>query len=130
MADTRTALDWARAVKPLIDHPRFSQAERITLVCATISTRIFWPRSIKPANRPKPCASSTSWNWCTKHGSWLHLAESGLSGLTRQCLERRIADLQTVAEVAAAWNKQRSAGRGRLAVHHCPHPAQAPLSEN
>jgi hypothetical protein len=44
-----------------------------------------------------------------KHGSWLNIAESELSVLTRQCLARRIAQRDTVATEAQAWSNQRNA---------------------
>ena len=40
-----------------------------------------------------------------KHGSWLNVAESELSAMTRQCLRgRRIADLATLRAEIAAWS--------------------------
>ena len=38
-----------------------------------------------------------------KHGSWLDVAEIELSVLTRQCLDRRIEDLETLNAELAAW---------------------------
>jgi hypothetical protein len=38
-----------------------------------------------------------------QHGSWLNIAEIELSDLTRQCLDRRIADLDTLNTELAAW---------------------------
>jgi hypothetical protein len=45
-----------------------------------------------------------------RHGSWLHVAESELSVLTRQSLARRSAeqDTDTVAAQAATWSTQRN----------------------
>jgi transposase-like protein len=42
-----------------------------------------------------------------EHGSWLNVAESELSVLTCQCLDRRIAERATVAEEAGAWAQDR-----------------------
>ncbi|MFC9839652.1 transposase [Rhodococcus sp. NPDC127530] len=39
-----------------------------------------------------------------KHGSWLNIAEIELSVLTRQCLDRRIDDLETLNAELAAWH--------------------------
>jgi hypothetical protein len=44
-----------------------------------------------------------------KHGSWLNVAESELSVQTRQCLGRRIAVQDEVAEEAGAWGVNRNA---------------------
>jgi hypothetical protein len=40
--------------------------------------------------------------------SWLDMAESELSVLTTQCLDRRIADKQTLIEEVAAWERSRN----------------------
>ncbi len=40
-----------------------------------------------------------------KHGSWLNIAESELSALTRQCLkDRRIIELATLQQEITAWS--------------------------
>ena len=44
-----------------------------------------------------------------KHGSWLNVAESELSVLTRQCLNRHIARQTLVADESAAWSADRNA---------------------
>lgn len=38
-----------------------------------------------------------------KHGSWLNVAECELSVLSRQCLDRRIADIDTLRMEVSAW---------------------------
>jgi hypothetical protein len=48
------------------------------------------------------------WHYTPKHGSWLDLAESELSVLSGQCLDRRIADKQTLVEEVAAWETSRN----------------------
>ncbi len=44
-----------------------------------------------------------------KHGSWLNIAESGISVLSRQCLSRRIPDRETLCREVSAWQKARNA---------------------
>ena len=46
-----------------------------------------------------------------KHGSWLNMAEIEFSVLSRQCLERRIADRETWAAEVAAREEERNASR-------------------
>ncbi len=43
-----------------------------------------------------------------KHGSWLNRAECEFSVLSRQCLNRRIPDINTVGEEVAAWTAHRN----------------------
>jgi hypothetical protein len=38
-----------------------------------------------------------------KHGSWLNMAEIELSVLSRQCLDLRVADFETLHTEARAW---------------------------
>ncbi len=43
-----------------------------------------------------------------KHGSWLDMAETELCVLSRQYLDRRIPDKQTLIEEVAAWEDYRN----------------------
>ncbi len=43
-----------------------------------------------------------------KHGSWLNIAEIELSALTRQCLNRRIGDLETLRVETKHWETDRN----------------------
>ena len=43
-----------------------------------------------------------------KHGSWLNLAEYEFSVLGRQCLDRRLPDLATIASEVQAWTETRN----------------------
>ena len=44
-------------------------------------------------------------HYTPKHGSWLNIAEIELSALTRQCLTRRIVDLDILNAELAAWQR-------------------------
>ena len=43
-----------------------------------------------------------------KHGSWLNMAEIELSILSRQCLDRRIPNFDTLQQQVAAWKAKRN----------------------
>ena len=43
-----------------------------------------------------------------KHGSWLNMAECEFSVLGRQCLARRLPDMQTVTTEIAVWVEDRN----------------------
>jgi hypothetical protein len=43
-----------------------------------------------------------------KHGSWLNMAETELSALVSQCLDRRIPDIKTMRNEVTAWEKDRN----------------------
>lgn len=106
---TKTAIDWADQVKQLVDHPRYREAERITLVCDNLNTHHL--ASLYQAYEPTEAlrlARKLELVHTPKHGSWLNVAESELSVLTRQCLDRRIPDQATVAAEARAWSDERN----------------------
>lgn len=48
-------------------------------------------------------------HYTPKHGSWLNIAEHELSALTRQCLDRRIPDQETLTRETNAWHSRRNA---------------------
>jgi uncharacterized small protein (DUF1192 family) len=48
------------------------------------------------------------WHFTPKHGSWLNMAEVELSVLSSQCLDRRIANMRTLADEIAAWHADRN----------------------
>ncbi len=47
-------------------------------------------------------------HYTPKHGSWLNMAEIELSALATQCLDRRIADRDTLTREVAAWQDSRT----------------------
>jgi hypothetical protein len=102
-------LDWAQQVRRVVNDPHFSEAERITLVCDNLNTHHL--SSLYQAFQPAEAlriARKLELVHTPKHGSWLNVAESELSVLTRQCLDRRIAERHTVAAEAQAWAKERN----------------------
>src|SRR5215831_13783833 len=48
-------------------------------------------------------------HYTPKHASWLNMAELELSVLSRQCLNRRISDPETLRRAIAAWQAERNA---------------------
>jgi hypothetical protein len=62
-----------------------------------------------------------------KHGSWLNVAESELSGLTRPCLDRRIAERDIVAAETSAWSPQRNARQAGVDWQFTTHDARIKL---
>jgi hypothetical protein len=106
---TKTAVDWAQQVKRLVDDPRYAEAERITLVCDNLNTHTL--ASLYQAFGPAEAlrlARKLELVYTPKHGSWLNVAESELSVLTRQCLDRRMATQGEVAEEAHRWKERRN----------------------
>jgi len=110
VTETKTAVDWARQVQALVNQPRYRAAERITLVCDNLNTHAF--AALYQAFEPQEALRlirKLELVHTPKHGSWLNVAESELSVLTRQCLDRRIDQRDTVGAEACAWAHDRNA---------------------
>jgi transposase len=107
VSERRTMRDWALAVRELVD-VRYPEADMITLVMDNLSTHkkaalyeVFAPEEAKRI------ADKLDIHYTPKHGSWLNMAEIGLSVLSRQCLDRRIATIQELGKQVKAWLRER-----------------------
>jgi len=109
VSSTKTAMDWAHQVQALVDDPRYAKAERITLVCDNLNTHVLASlyQAFPPAQALR-IARKLELVHTPKHGSWLNIAESELSVLTRQCLAGRIGTQQAAAREVHAWNEDRN----------------------
>ncbi|MDE0812114.1 MAG: transposase, partial [Alphaproteobacteria bacterium] len=61
-----------------------------------------------PPEEARRIADRFEWHYTPKHGSWLNMAEAKLSVLARQCLARRIPDIETLKEHVRAWLQRRN----------------------
>ena len=53
-------------------------------------------------------------HYTPKHASWLNMAECELSVLAGQCLNRRIADRDTLAAQVKAWVAERNRAKAKI----------------
>jgi len=106
---TKTALDWAHQVQRLVNQPRYAETERITLVCDNLNTHTLASLyQAFPPDEASRIADKVELVHTPKHGSWLNMAESELSVLTRQSLGRRIASQSEIENESAAWAADRN----------------------
>lgn len=105
----KTAVDWADQVRDLVDHPRYADTERITLVCDNLNTHdIGSLYEAFPPEEAARLAGKLEMIFTPKHGSWLNMAEPELSVLTRQCLGERIDSIDAVLRESTAWTRDRN----------------------
>ena len=105
---TRTRLDWAEAMRELSDeiHP---EAEKIIVVLDNLNTHT--PSAFYLAFEPEEArrlVNRFEFHFTPKHGSWLNMAEIELSVLSRQCINRRIPDEDTLRHEVLAWVDDRN----------------------
>lgn len=104
----RTAIDYAHLLKTLVDED-YPQADKLLIVQDNLNTHS--PASLYKAFEPQEAQRILSrLEFChtPKHGSWLNMAEIELSILSRQCLDRRIPDLETLKSEVDAWQDNRN----------------------
>ena len=104
----RTKVDFAQVLKNLAD-VQYPKAERIVLVMDNLNTHT--PASLYEAFTPaeaKRLADKLEIHYTPEHGSWLNMAEIELSVLGRQCLHRRLPELEILQAEAAAWETTRN----------------------
>jgi hypothetical protein len=110
----RTRLDWATEVDQLLNHD-YPDAEKVVLVMDNLNTHSIG--SLYEAFEPTKAfalAQRLEIHHTPKHGSWLNIAEIELSALTRQCLDRRIADLDTLNTELTAWQNTVNANQRQV----------------
>jgi hypothetical protein len=105
----KTSIDFARLLRKISDE-YYPDARRLVLVCDNLSTHT--PAALYEAFAPaeaRRLAERFEWHYTPKHGSWLDVAETELSVLARQCLDRRIPDMPTLIQEVQSWERSRNA---------------------
>ena len=108
VTDRRTRIDYAHFLRDLAD-VHYCNADQIVLVQDNLNTHT--PTSLYMAFAPQEARRLTErfeWHYTPKHGSWLNMAETELSVLSRQCLNRRIEDQTFLTSEVAAWQVDRT----------------------
>jgi len=108
VTDQRTKVDWAIAMKEISDK-HFKDTEKIVVVLDNLNTHnasSFYEAF--EAQEARRLSERFEFHYTPKHGSWLNMAETELSVLSRQCLNRRIPDQGTLRAEVTAWEKKRN----------------------
>jgi len=108
VTDRHTAMDYAQVLKELSD-THFPGSAKIVLVQDNLNTHK--PASLYEAFPPaeaRRLVERFEWHYTPKHGSWLDMAESELSVLSSQCLDRRIPDQRVLKDEVEAWEADRN----------------------
>ncbi len=109
VTERKTNRDFARLIQRLVDE-WYPDAEKIVLVLDNLSTHS--PAALYETFAPaeaRRLVEKLEIPYTPKHGSWLNVAEMELSVLARQCLDRRIPDLEALRREVAAWVATRNA---------------------
>jgi len=123
----RTKREFAYVLKDLAD-VHFPDAKTIVLVLDNLNTHVggslYDTFSPEEASR---LADKFEIHYTPKHGSWLNMAEIELSVLGRQCLDRRIPDVEVLKREIAAWEEARNAAECTVRWHFTAEDARIKL---
>ena len=121
VTDRHTAVDYAHLLKDVSDR-WFPDAAKITLVQDNLNTHK--PASLYEAFPPEEArrlVERFEWHYTPKHGSWLNMAETELSVLSSQCLDRRIPSKDNlIGEVPPGKRLETSIMRRRIGSSRPP----------
>jgi transposase len=109
VTERRTKVYFAICMKELVDI-HFADAEMIRLVMDNLNTHTIGAlyEVFAPAEARR-IAKKLEIHHTPKHGSWLNMVESELSVLVRQCLQRRIPNIETLEQQVSSWECDRKA---------------------
>jgi hypothetical protein len=104
----RTKKDYAAFMKFVASH--YPAAEQIVVIQDNLNTHN--PGSFYAAFTPSKAFALAQWfemHYTPTKASWLNMVEIELSILSKQCLDRRIGDMETLRTEVIAWAKERNA---------------------
>jgi hypothetical protein len=108
VSEQRTMKDFAQQMKWLVDE-QYPEVEVIRIVMDNLNTHK--PASLYEKFEPaeaRRILKKLEFHYTPKHGSWLNMAEIELSVLSRQCLDRRIPDEETLKREIKAYEDRRN----------------------
>ena len=108
VTDQRRKVEWAWCVKELVD-VYYPDAVRIRLVCDNLNTHTGGAlyEAFAPQEAKRLC-DRLEFHPTPKHGSWLNMAETELSVLAGQCLNRRMESKDLVIHEVSPWEADRN----------------------
>jgi hypothetical protein len=108
VTDRRTRVDWAQFIRFLL-MTVYPEAAVIVLVMDNLNTHSI--ASLYEAFEPelaRALAARLEIHYTPKHGSWLNMAETELSIMSRQCLDRRIESQEIMVQETTTWEQDRN----------------------
>jgi len=103
----RTKMDYAAFMEKV--SLMFPDADVIRVVQDNLNTHTYGSFYENfDAEKARRLKNRFDFHYTPKKASWLNMAEIELSALSRQCLDRRIGDLETLERESKAWELERN----------------------
>jgi transposase len=127
VTERHTSVDYADILRFLVDE-EYPDADVIVVVQDNLNTHK--PACLYERFEPEEAhriANKIEWHYTPEHASWLNMAECELSVLARQCLSRRIPDIDVLREEAGAWEARRNCEKVTIDWHFTTADARVKL---
>jgi hypothetical protein len=108
VTERRRKAEFAEMMRYLADY-LYPEAERIRLVVDNLNTHspaAFYESF--PPEEARRLSKKIEFVYTPTHGSWLNMVEIELSVLVRQCLKRRLLDIEMLEREAGVWCEERN----------------------
>jgi hypothetical protein len=108
VTERRTRIDFAECIQELLyDH--YPEATKVRLVMDNLNTHSGASLyEAFPPSEARRLLDRLEIHTTPKHGSWLDMAETEISIMNRQCLDRRIDDAGVIRSEVGAWEGERN----------------------
>jgi len=114
LPEQRTKKDYAELMDWLLK-THYPDVEKMDLVQDNLNTHqagsFYEWLAVERAHEMK---NKLVFHYTPKHGSWLNMAEMEFSALAKQCLDGRIATLETLEKEVLAWTQERNEKRVKI----------------
>ena len=127
VGERRGCKEWAEFIRFLLED-KYPNATKVVFVMDNLNTHAL--SSLYQCFTPEKArslAGRMEIHYTPKHGSWLDVAEIGLSVLKSQCLDRRIPDLETMKRVVGAWQERHNSNPRPVQWHFTCEDARVKL---
>ena len=105
----RTSVDYAHEIKWLLTRSPYKDAPKIKLVQDNLNTHtVASLYKAFPAAEAREYVKRLELHFTPKHGSWLNIAEISISILSKQCINRRISNINILNAEITAWEMRRN----------------------
>ena len=105
----RTKKDYARFMQKVAQHSRYATADQIRVVQDNLNTHdpgSFY--TILPPGQAFALGQRFEMIYTPKKASWLNMVEIEFSALSRQCLKRRIGQMDVLEHEVMTWVEERN----------------------
>ena len=108
ITNTKTKIDYAIFFEQLLtQHYAHVKGLKVIQDNLNIHTKGAFYKAFEP-QKALELTKRLTFHFTPKHGSWLNMAEIEFAAISKQCLNRRIADKDTLIKEVQAWQIQRN----------------------